>query len=424
MESFGAVRSMLSVLGACGVIACSFPDYRVPEEADGLARICSDGRVSEAETDVDCGGGCPPCAMGDRCKESADCTSGSCIDGRCQMPTCSDDVKNAAESDVDCGGSCEPCRAGRDCHVEADCVDGVCAAPECEDDECAPFCQVATCDDGVQNGSETGLDCGRGCEPCDNGMGCQRDTDCRSDLCVDDVCVAPGCTDDLLNGEESDQDCGGTECKPCGPGQACALGSDCGSRVCDAGTCSADGCDDGVQNRDESDTDCGGQSCDGCGELRRCVDGTDCASGVCLTGYCVPKEETHEALSRAGWSASASDSYPDHNPNQVLDDVGGRWTTGHDQYVGMWFEVDMGQLQTFFEIDFTSTESPNDAPGEYRVWLATEAGKYTTPAGPNRFGGPVSVYAFETARIARYIKIEVLVAKPFWWSINEIIVKK
>ncbi len=429
MESFRALRSALSVFGAYALAsACSFPDFRVDAEESQLERICSDGKTSDAETGEDCGGGCPPCGVGEPCRVAADCASGSCVDAACQVPTCADRVKNAAESDVDCGGPCAPCRAGRDCQVNADCADGVCRAEEecaSESVECpAPFCQVATCADGVKNGEETGQDCGADCASCGLGMGCARDRDCASGHCVGALCVAPGCTDELLNGDESDEDCGGTECQPCGPGAACRRGADCGSRICDSGTCTADGCDDGAKNLDESDVDCGGLNCVGCGELGRCVTGADCASGVCLTGYCVPKEPKNMPLSREGWHAKASDSYPDHTPDQVLDDVGGRWTSGADQRPGMWFEVDMGQLQTFFSIVFTSTETNSDAPGEYRVYLATEAGKYTAPAGPNRFGGPVSVYSFDTARLARYVKIEIVQTKAFWWSINEINVTK
>lgn len=408
--------------------ACSFPDFRVEPETNLLERICSDGLTSDAETGVDCGGGCPPCAMGDPCKSHADCASGSCIDRTCQMPTCSDNVKNAAESDVDCGGPCAPCRAGRDCHVDADCVDSVCAAEaacESEGEDCpTPFCQLATCTDRVKNGDETGVDCGSACEKCANGGGCALDRDCESGHCAEAVCVAPGCTDELLNGEESDEDCGGTDCQPCGVGDTCGRGADCASRICEAGSCTADGCDDAVKNRDESDVDCGGSTCDGCAELSRCTAGADCASGVCLTGYCVPSAPTGAALSRAGWLAAASDSYPDHNPNQVLDSTGGRWTSGADQHPGMWFEVDMGELRTFFEIVFTSTEQTSDAPGQYRIYLATEPGEYGAVAGPNRFGGPVSVYTFDTARLARFIKIEIAQDKAFWWSINEINVTK
>jgi hypothetical protein len=51
-------------------------------------------------------------------------------------PTCDDGIQNGDETGVDCGGSCEPC------------ID------------------EPTCDDGIQNGDETGVDCGGSCEPC------------------------------------------------------------------------------------------------------------------------------------------------------------------------------------------------------------------------------------------------------------------
>ena len=427
MQSLGTVRSVLSVLAAGWVVACSFPDFGITPTRPGnaLERICSDGASSEAETGVDCGGGCPPCPQGEPCRRPADCASGSCVAFTCQAPTCDDGVKNATEADTDCGGACSPCPPGRDCQLDADCAQGVCSATSCEEAACGdPFCQVPTCADSVKNGDETGADCGAACEPCSNGMGCEQDTDCVSGHCSDQLCVAPGCTDELANGRETDLDCGGPDCKPCGPGGSCAVGTDCSSGVCQDELCSTDGCDDGVQNLDESDIDCGGSTCDGCGELARCAVGEDCASGVCLTNLCVPAAPTGTALSRVGWHASAPESYPDHRPDQVLDSTGGRWTTGVDQHSGMYFEIDMAKPQAFFSIVFTCTEAPNDAPGEYRIFLATEKGKYGSPAGPNKFGSTVSSYSFDTARIARYIKIELLQSKEFWWSINEVNVLK
>jgi hypothetical protein len=45
---------------------------------------CSDGVVSGSETDVDCGGAaCSPCANGQTCAVSADCSSGRCDAGMC-----------------------------------------------------------------------------------------------------------------------------------------------------------------------------------------------------------------------------------------------------------------------------------------------------------------------------------------------------
>jgi hypothetical protein len=47
----------------------------------------------------------------------------------------------------------------------------------------------ATCSDGIQNGSETDVDCGGPeCDRCDVGQGCRGAADCETSLCVDTVC--------------------------------------------------------------------------------------------------------------------------------------------------------------------------------------------------------------------------------------------
>jgi len=55
----------------------------------------------------------------------------------CEEPepqsSCNDGIRNGTETGVDCGGDCIAC---------------------------------ATCDDGMQNGNETGVDCGGDCDPC------------------------------------------------------------------------------------------------------------------------------------------------------------------------------------------------------------------------------------------------------------------
>ena len=72
-------------------------------------------------------------------------------------PTCNDGIKNGNETGVDCGGNCPPC---------------------------------STCNDGIKNGNETGVDCGGSCPPCST------------------------CNDGIKNGNETGVDCGGS-CPPC-----------------------------------------------------------------------------------------------------------------------------------------------------------------------------------------------------------------
>ena len=74
------------------------------------------------------------------------------------QPACDDGVQNGDESDVDCGGSCGACDDGEMCAADSDCSSQVCGADM--------MCAVPSCDDGVQNGDELGQDCGGACAAC------------------------------------------------------------------------------------------------------------------------------------------------------------------------------------------------------------------------------------------------------------------
>src|SRR5258706_7852602 len=67
------------------------------------------------------------------------------------------------------------------------------------------------------------------------------------------------CDDGLLNGAETDTDCGGPDCQPCSDARPCAIDRDCNSRRCDSGRCQAPTCDDGAKNGTETGRDCGGK---------------------------------------------------------------------------------------------------------------------------------------------------------------------
>ena len=305
------------------------------------------------------------------------------------MATCTDGVKNGAEADTDCGGQCVACAPGRDCKVDEDCAARVCAEA---------FCQVPTCTDTRQNGDETAKDCGGSCQPCDNSSYCTKDQDCKSLLCSEGVCVAPGCTDDMRNNEETDTDCGG-QCGPCKGGEHCALPADCLSLICDNLTCTAYSCDDSVQNGEETAADCGGSSCKGCETMQHCEDGSDCMSGACQSSRCVPSAPSGVELPREGWDADASESYPDDNPEQVLDsDRSRRWTSGTAQYDGMWFEVDMGEPRTFFTVQVVCEEAPLDIAGKFDLYLSGDH-DYGAPTRTGLFGKTNTEIGFDSSRL-------------------------
>lgn len=192
---------------------------------------------------------------------------------------CENGVNDGDESDIDCGGSCPGCTLGAACTANADCESLFCREGSCA---------TATCDDGVRNADETDVDCGGpGCPGCADGLTCAEDGDCESGQCVAMTCVAANCADRLQNGTETDVDCGGAECPACGPGLACVVDSDCAGGTCDAGLCPEFACDDGLLNGAETDVDCGGSDCAPCPNGSTCGAPEDCESGACEAGTCV-----------------------------------------------------------------------------------------------------------------------------------------
>ncbi|MFT3769699.1 MAG: putative metal-binding motif-containing protein [Minicystis sp.] len=261
--------------GGCGV-ACALPNA----SASCTTGTCTLTACNAGFYDCDgnAGNGCEalPCANGQHCSTAAQCASGVCTNGFCSSPVCTDGVQNGSETAVDCGGSCSPCAAGQTCNAAGDCVSGVCTGG---------VCQAPSCTDGVKNGNETALDCGGSCPTCADSLGCMVNADCQSGVCTAGTCQSPTCNDGVKNGAETSVDCGGGTCAPCVVGKNCVVGSDCVDKICTNGVCQLANCTDGVQNGTETDVDCGGP-CVPCNAQAHCTADTDCTSLVCTNGIC------------------------------------------------------------------------------------------------------------------------------------------
>ena len=87
---------------------------------------CNNGIQDPLETDIDCGGNCPPCGWYE---------GGS---GNVGWSTCFNGIQDEDESGIDCGGNCRPCGS------------------------------VDQCNNCKLDGDEVQLDCGGSCLPCDS----------------------------------------------------------------------------------------------------------------------------------------------------------------------------------------------------------------------------------------------------------------
>ncbi|MDD5086797.1 MAG: hypothetical protein PHV16_03515, partial [Candidatus Nanoarchaeia archaeon] len=159
------------------------------------------------------------------------------------------------------------------------------------------FKKPSECDDGIMNGYETDKDCGGGeCPKCDLTSKCIDDEDCISGFCnSSNRCAEPTCFDEVKNGDETDKDCGGS-CDPCIEGRGCKDNSDCKSGKCDTslGMCTGiDTCENNRLDEDETDVDCGGYCAEykakKCSIGENCNKDSDCESGYCEYDECKQK---------------------------------------------------------------------------------------------------------------------------------------
>ncbi len=120
-----------------------------------------------------CGKVCRQCCTG------ADCPSGACRKGRCLPASCADGRRNGDETDVDCGGSCPPCADGKVCAGNGDCAGGHCCGGTCR----------ACCGDGDCPRAET---CGGGGTP--DLCGCALRGCAHGDICVAPARTCQACS--------------------------------------------------------------------------------------------------------------------------------------------------------------------------------------------------------------------------------------
>ncbi|CAF1401249.1 unnamed protein product [Adineta steineri] len=132
--------------------------------------------------------------------------------------TCFDGIMDGDETDIDCGGSCFKCAVGQNCILTIDCNNVLCTND---------ICANATCNDGLKNNGETDVECGgSNCLPCGNGKACSADDDCDSKNCRCGTCIDKICSDGIIDGNETDIDCGGS-CPACAAYQMCKVDQDC-----------------------------------------------------------------------------------------------------------------------------------------------------------------------------------------------------
>jgi hypothetical protein len=181
-------------------------------------------------------------------------------------------------------------------------------------------CQPS-CSNGIQDGNETGVDCGGGtCPACALGGGCLQNTDCvGSTVCSAGQCVCAGglsnCDGNPANGCEANTSNDVVNCGSCNvvcTGQNATPG-------CMAGQCTIGACNPGF-------ADCDAMSGNGCevstnGDVNNCGGcnlvctpppnaSAGCMGGQCTIGTCNPGFKNCDGMTPNGCEVNSN---TDHN---------------------------------------------------------------------------------------------------------------
>ncbi|PSL37285.1 aryl-phospho-beta-D-glucosidase BglC (GH1 family) [Labedella gwakjiensis] len=129
------------------------------------------------------------------------------------------------------------------------------------------------------------------------------------------------------------------------------------------------------------------------------------------------------AISRAGWTATASATGPGSSLAGGIDGNGStRWNSGAAQTPGQWYQIDLGSSRTIAQVTVqTPGDAKEDYPRGFQLQFSTNETTWTTVGSGIGFGWkrPITV----TPQSARYIRITQTGSTPTnWWSIDEVTV--
>ncbi|HKP08274.1 MAG TPA: discoidin domain-containing protein [Microbacterium sp.] len=146
---------------------------------------------------------------------------------------------------------------------------------------------------------------------------------------------------------------------------------------------------------------------------------SDTVPGDTIATY-VYAPTTGNALSKAGWTASASHTWDAFTPAQAIDgNPRTRWMSGVDQSAGQSFTLDLGASRTFDQVSLNQIAFPTDAPVSYDVQTSADGSSWSGTVSYGQ-GTPSFTNISFTATTARFIRITITGSAGRWWTIGEV----
>lgn len=129
-------------------------------------------------------------------------------------------------------------------------------------------------------------------------------------------------------------------------------------------------------------------------------------------------------LNTSDWKATASNTSPDVDPSVVLDpNAPQTWSSGIDQYTGLWFQIDMLQPECFYSVAIDSSSTPSDAAVGLSFSTSIDGDFADPPIMTGILGNAHTQLTFDAPQHARYLRLTLTFDANKWWSIDSISVR-
>lgn len=131
-----------------------------------------------------------------------------------------------------------------------------------------------------------------------------------------------------------------------------------------------------------------------------------------------PSVSTDAAISRSGWTVSAS-----NNSGVVYNSIDGvastRWDTQGSQVNGQWFSVKFTNPEKIDHLLLDVAGSPNDSPQEYEMFVSDNGVDWYGPAVSGVGSSSLTIISFPSTTV-QYVRLVQTGMKGNYWSIHEL----
>lgn len=130
---------------------------------------------------------------------------------------------------------------------------------------------------------------------------------------------------------------------------------------------------------------------------------------------------TSNEILRTGWTATASTTLSGSSASNGIDaDDSTKWTTGANQAVGDYYQVNLGSQQSISRVQMVCNQmnGSGDFPTDCSIYISTDGINWGTAVAAVTNNNFITIDKSFTPKTGQYIKVVIDKAKSAWWDVR------